>query len=76
MCGYWTKDMSNNGYFAMKQLEYLRERLQHQGYLYLNDVYESLGAAWSPETENVCFRSVDEFTPVMEIHTDEIVIKI
>lgn len=74
MCGYWSKDMENNSYFALKQLEYLRERLKHQGYLYLNDVYESLGAAWSPDTENICFRSEEEFKPTFSLYEDEIVI--
>lgn len=76
MCGYWSKDMETNGYFALKQLEYLRERLKYQGYLYLNDVYESLGVVWSPDNENVCFRSEEEFKPVLEMHESEIVIKI
>lgn len=68
----WSKDMTKNSFFALRQLEYLREKLLHNGYLYLNNVYEAFGVAWSPDNENVCYRNVDEFNPTLDMHEDHI----
>ena len=35
----------------------LRNQLHKNGYLYLNQVYEMLGAKWDPENTNYCFKS-------------------
>ena len=42
---------------------YIKDRIAHlenmccwRGYLYLNEVYETLGISWNPDDENVCFK--------------------
>ena len=72
----WSKDMTSNRFFVLHQIEYMREKLLNNGYLYLNDVYEAFGVKWTPDNENVCFRKEDEFKPIFEMHEDEIIIKI
>lgn len=42
-CGAWTKDPEYNLTFLKLQQSYANKKLQEQGYLYLNDVYEMLG---------------------------------
>lgn len=42
-CAGWTKDSELNLYFLKRQQDYANERLKAKGYLFLNDVYESLG---------------------------------
>ena len=40
---YWAKDAEYNRMFIRAQQQYANDRLRAQGYLFLNDVYESLG---------------------------------
>lgn len=42
-CEGWTKDPELNLIFLKRQQNYANEKLQRQGYLFLNDVYEMLG---------------------------------
>lgn len=42
-CAGWTKDPEMNLMFLKKQQAWANERLQRQGYLLLNDVYDALG---------------------------------
>lgn len=44
-CAAWSKDAEMNKYYLMLQQNYANERLRHQGYLFLNDVYDMLGMA-------------------------------
>lgn len=39
----WTKDPEMNLFFLRRQQDWANERLKSRGYLFLNDVYESLG---------------------------------
>lgn len=39
----WTKDPEQNKFFLLQQQRWANERLQRQGHLFLNDVYEELG---------------------------------
>lgn len=39
----WTKDSEKNMYFLKHTQEYANARLQSEGYLFLNDVYDMLG---------------------------------
>lgn len=55
-CAGWSKNVEWNKMFLNVQREYIYEKLQHRGYMYLNDIYEGLGAKWNPEEENVCYR--------------------
>lgn len=43
-CEGWTKSADANKTFLMQQERWANERLQAKGYLFLNDVYEMLGA--------------------------------
>lgn len=42
-CAGWTKDSEYNKSFLQKVQNYCNQKLQAQGYLYLNDVYHELG---------------------------------
>lgn len=42
-CKGWDKDPEVNKYFLLKAQEYANQKLQAQGYLYLNEVYDMLG---------------------------------
>lgn len=42
-CTGWTKDPELNLMFLRKQQDYFNDRLQAEGYVFLNDVYTSLG---------------------------------
>ena len=37
------------------QHEYIKKLYKHQGYIYLNTIYELLGLRWNPYKENVCW---------------------
>ena len=47
-CAGWTNDAENNKMFLKYQESYMNEKLRSQGYLFLNDVYRSLGG-WTEE---------------------------
>lgn len=61
-CLSWTNDVERNNFFLIHNLFYLNEKFTAQGYLYLNDIYETLGAAWNPDWENICYRSKSGFS--------------
>lgn len=42
-CNGWEKDAEHNLWFLLQQQNFANEKLRSQGYLFLNDVYESLG---------------------------------
>ena len=42
-CTGWTKDSEMNLFFLKRQQDWANERLKARGYLFLNEVYESLG---------------------------------
>ena len=54
-CG-WDTHMECNGLYMEMQRQYLNEKLNQRGYVYLNEVYESFGAKWDPEDDNLCYR--------------------
>lgn len=43
-CGGWSKSAEDNKFFLLKQQNWANERLKSQGHLFLNEVYEMLGA--------------------------------
>lgn len=69
-CLAWTRDLKNNEFFIYRQIDYFLEKLRYKGYLYLNDIYETFGAVWNPENENVCFRNADDFLVAIEKTSD------
>lgn len=42
-CVMWSKDPELNKYYLLNQQNYANEKLRHQKYLFLNDVYDMLG---------------------------------
>lgn len=53
----WEKESYDYNYVVVKKaVEYLKIKLRCDGYLYLNQVYESLRIKWNPEDENILFR--------------------
>lgn len=68
-CAGWSKWRELNQAFLRQQKAFLTAKLQHRGYVYLNEVYESLGAKWNPKDENICWHGRPiwfEFEPVGE----------
>ena len=74
--GAWSKDMSINRFFVARQCDYLIEKFYHKGYIYLNDIYESLCIRWNPDNENVCCGKDGKFLPAWDTKEDEIIITI
>lgn len=52
----WTKNDATNRHWLQLQIDYLQELLKYRGYLYLNQIYETLGIEWDPEKVNICYR--------------------
>ncbi len=44
-----------NRLLVKTQHEYIKDLCKHQGYIYLNTIYELLGLKWNPDNENVCW---------------------
>jgi hypothetical protein len=62
-CDGWTKDPEYNLMFLKKQQRYANDKLQSQGYFFLNDVYDMLGiprssagqvVGWIYDEKNPC----------------------
>lgn len=56
-CAAWSKFPEVTITYLRLQRDYLNNLLIARGYLYLNEIYEALGAKWNPDDENVCYRS-------------------
>lgn len=56
-CVGWTNNMEVNKYHLNATMNFLSDIFNYRGYIYLNQVYEYLGAAWNPDFENICYRS-------------------
>ena len=54
-CIGWTKYPEFNRAFLTQQNCYILETLSRRGYMYLNEIYETLGAKWNPNDENICW---------------------
>ena len=55
-CAAWTKNGACNKAFVECNINYVYEKLKHEGYVYLNDMYEIFGALWNPDEYNYCFK--------------------
>ena len=53
-CVPWSYVDANNQFFIDRTLKYINEILKVRAYLYLNSIYEILGAKWNPEWKNIC----------------------
>lgn len=49
-------DEAYNRLYLNARCLYLQGLFMSRGYLYLNYIYESLGAKWNPDWENRCYR--------------------
>ena len=55
-CSAWTPNGEYNRFYLNTQCQHFQELCKYRGYLYLNYIYETLGAKWNPDGENVCYR--------------------
>ena len=53
-CHYWSSDDISNEYFLNTQIDYVRDLVKHRGYVYMNQIYEMLGAKWDTRINNLC----------------------
>ena len=52
----WLNDDVINKAFLRVQANYIKDLYSFRGYVYLNQIYETLGIEWEPERyENVCY---------------------
>lgn len=61
-CPGWTKIPELNATYLRLQRDYLNEKLIAKRYMYLNEIYETLGIEWNPEDKNICYLA--EFGPI------------
>ena len=55
-CVNWSPNGEYNRFYLNTQCQHFQELCKYRGYLYLNYIYETLGAKWNPDWENVCYR--------------------
>lgn len=41
--------------FVKAKINYLRDTLEHRGYIYLNQIYEAFEIKWNYRHNNICF---------------------
>ena len=51
---YASKSKVADRMYIRMQEDYVNDLLRIRGYVYTNQIYESLGVAWDPERENLC----------------------
>lgn len=68
-CTGWTRDAETNHFFLVQQQNYANEKLKRQGYLFLNDVYKSLGMQQSAAGQCVGW-IYDEKNPIGDNYVD------
>lgn len=60
-CSAWCRRSEANRTYLDMQILCLKEILKTRGYIYLNQVYEALGARWNPDDDNVCYQKGEGF---------------
>ncbi len=59
-CAGWTNKADLNEMFLTLQEEYIKSMLKHNGFRYLNQIYEVYGIPWNPRIrENTCYLEED-----------------
>lgn len=61
----WVKDANKNKFFVMQVERFANQKLQTQGYLFLNDVYEALGFDKTPAGQ-ICGWTYNKGNPASE----------
>jgi hypothetical protein len=61
-CQGWTKYPDLNATFLGLQKDYLNDLLLTKRYVYLHEIYESLGVKWNSNDKNICYLA--EFGPI------------
>ena len=69
-CAGWCKNREVSRMFLARQSNYLAELLLSRGYVYLNQVYECLGAKWDPTWENLCWYGRPILIDIIPIEID------
>ena len=54
-CPNYEKEHQYNVMFLTQQERWINDRIRFRGYVYLNQIYESLGLGWDPKRKNKCF---------------------
>ena len=62
------KNFEFNRLFVKTQHEYIKDLSKHQGYIYLNTIYELLGLRWDPYDENICWIFERDGEPKFLLH--------
>lgn len=52
----WVKSREYNILFLHCALDHINGIIKNRGYIYLNQIYETLGAKWNPDWDNPCVR--------------------
>lgn len=52
-------------------MNYLHDLFEHRGYLYLNQVYETLGVEWNPDDNNIYWRTDGTYSITWEFKPAE-----
>ena len=55
-CSAWSPNGEYNCFYLNTQRQHFQHLCKYRGYLYLNYIYETLGAKWNPDWENTCYR--------------------
>ena len=51
----WANNTTQIEFFIKTIESAINEKIRHRGYVYLNQIYESLHAPWNPQKENPVF---------------------
>lgn len=51
----WANNIAQIDVFIKTIESWINEKIRHRGYMYLNQIYESLHAPWNPQKENPVF---------------------
>lgn len=51
----WANNTTQIEFFIKTIESTINEKIRHRGYVYLNQIYESLHAPWNPQKENPVF---------------------
>lgn len=60
----WIDDREYNYMFLRTHEEFINDTVRYRGYMYLNQICETLGIKWNPDDENPCVKNdgVDRLT--------------